>query len=71
MREPLTFGLGDLVRLRKPHACGATDWEVVRLGADIGIRCVGCGHRVLLERPKFEKSVKAVLRRGSLSDSSA
>lgn len=71
MREPLTFGLGDIVRLRKPHACGATDWEVVRLGADIGIRCVGCGHRVLLERPKFEKSVKAVLRRGSPSDSSA
>jgi hypothetical protein len=59
------FSLGDVVRLRKPHACGATDWEVVRLGADIGIRCLGCGHRVLLERPKFEKSVKRVLRRAS------
>ena len=58
------FGLGDVVRLRKQHACGTTDWEVVRLGADIGIRCLGCGHRVLLPRSKFEKSVKSVLRRG-------
>jgi hypothetical protein len=59
-----TFYLGDIVRLRKPHACGATDWEIVRLGADIGIRCCGCAHRVLLPRPKFEKSVKKVLQRG-------
>ncbi len=58
------YGLGDVVRLRKPHACGAAEWEIVRLGADIGLRCQGCGHRVLLPRPKFEKSVKTVLRRG-------
>ena len=59
------FNLGDVVRLRKPHACGTSEWEVVRLGADIGIRCLGCGHRVLLPRPKFEKSVKTVVRRGN------
>ena len=42
--------LGDIVRMRKPHPCGGTDWEVVRLGADIGIRCQGCSRRVLLPR---------------------
>lgn len=56
--------LGDTVRLRKPHPCGGSDWEVVRLGADIGIRCLGCRHRVLLDRSVFEKRVKSFLSRG-------
>lgn len=63
------FYLGDIVRLRKPHACGGTDWEVVRLGADIGVTCRTCGHRVLIPRPKFEKSVKTVLQRGPAAPS--
>jgi hypothetical protein len=57
--------LGDVVRLRKPHACGGFDWEVVRLGADIGVRCLGCKRRVLLDRSVFEKRVKAFLSRGT------
>lgn len=56
--------LGDTVRLRKPHPCGSSDWEVVRLGADIGIRCQGCRRRVLLDRSVFEKRVKSFLSRG-------
>ncbi len=56
--------LGDVVRLRKVHPCGGYEWEVVRLGADIGIRCHTCGRRVLLERVVFEKRVKEFLRRG-------
>lgn len=56
--------LGDTVRLRKPHPCGSSDWDVVRLGADIGIRCQGCQHRVLLDRSVFEKRVKSFLSRG-------
>ncbi len=39
--------LGDLVRMRKPHPCGGYDWQVVRLGADIGIRCLRCQRRVM------------------------
>ena len=53
--------LGDVVRLRKKHPCGSDEWEVVRLGADIGIRCRGCRKRVLLPRRTFERRVKAVL----------
>lgn len=56
--------LGDVVRLRKPHPCGSHDWRVVRLGADIGIRCLKCNHRVLLERSVFERRVKTFVSRG-------
>ncbi len=55
--------LGDMVRLRKRHPCGSYEWRVVRLGADIGIKCQGCNHRVLIERRAFERSVKAFVSR--------
>ena len=55
--------LGDTVRLRKPHPCGSYEWQVVRLGADIGIKCSTCGRRVLLPRRTFEKRVKTIIRR--------
>lgn len=60
--------LGDVVRLRKVHPCGGYEWEVVRLGADIGIVCRTCGRRVLLDRSVFEKRVKAFVERGADSD---
>jgi hypothetical protein len=47
-----------VLRLRKAHPCGGYDWQVVRLGADIGLRCLGCGRRVLLERATLEKRLK-------------
>lgn len=61
---PLEIRLSDVVRLRKPHPCGSFEWTVVRLGADIGMRCLGCGRRVLLPRRDFERRVKALVRRG-------
>jgi hypothetical protein len=56
--------LGDVVRLKKKHPCGSDQWRVVRLGADIGIRCLGCQRRVLLERAVFERRVKEFISRG-------
>ena len=56
--------LGDLVRLKKKHPCGSYEWQVVRLGADIGIKCRGCNRRVLLERRDFERRVKEFVSRG-------
>ncbi len=52
--------VGDIVRLKKKHPCGSWEWEVTRVGADIGIRCLGCGRRVMLERGKFERRAKAL-----------
>jgi len=60
----LDVRLGDVVQLRKPHPCGSYEWEVVRLGADIGLRCRRCQRRVLLARREFERRVKAFLARG-------
>ncbi len=59
----LEVHLGDVVRLRKQHPCGGYEWEVVRLGADIGMVCQTCGRRVLLPRRDFEKRVKTFVRR--------
>ncbi|MBK7202179.1 MAG: DUF951 domain-containing protein [Anaerolineae bacterium] len=59
----LELSLGDIVRLRKPHPCGGYDWEVVRLGADIGIRCLTCQHKVLLERRDLERRLKTFVKR--------
>jgi len=59
------FRMGDVLRLRKAHPCGGFQWEVVRLGADIGLRCLTCGRRVLLERSVLEKRLKAFLSRGA------
>jgi hypothetical protein len=56
------FYVGDVVRLRKSHPCGSFEWEITRTGMDIRIKCLGCGHQVLLPRLQFEKSVKKVIR---------
>jgi hypothetical protein len=55
------FALGDRVRLRKPHPCGSYEWEVYRLGADIGLKCQGCGRHVLLPRSEVERRLKHIL----------
>jgi hypothetical protein len=47
-----------LLRLRKAHPCGGADWQVTRLGADIGLRCLTCGRRILVERSTLEKRLK-------------
>ncbi len=53
--------LEDILRLRKPHPCGNYDWKVVRLGADIGLVCQGCGRKVLLSRRVLSRRLKKVL----------
>ncbi len=56
--------LRDVVRLKKKHPCGSYEWEVVRVGADIGIKCLKCQHRVLIERSTLERRIKAFISRG-------
>lgn len=55
---------GDIVLMRKPHPCGSSEWEVVRLGADIGICCAKCKRRVLLPRSQFLRQVKTLVQPG-------
>jgi hypothetical protein len=53
--------IGDVVRLRKQHPCGSYEWEVVRIGVDIGLVCRGCQRRIMLARPIFHKRLKAIV----------
>jgi hypothetical protein len=53
--------LGDIIRLRKKHPCGGYEWEVVRLGVDIGLVCRQCGRRILLPRGDFNKQLKSIV----------
>ena len=55
--------IGDIVRLRKAHPCGSYEWEVVGVGTDIGLKCLKCQRRVLLERSIFERRVKELVSR--------
>ncbi|MCX6019069.1 MAG: DUF951 domain-containing protein [Chloroflexi bacterium] len=69
---PITLtplALGDEVRLRKPHPCGGFEWIVVRVGADIGLKCTTCGRRVLISRREFERRLDHVLRRATITNS--
>ncbi len=63
--EPKEFGLGDVVMMKKPHPCGRNEMQIIRMGMDIRIKCLGCQHSVLVPRVKFEKKLKKVLRQGT------
>ena len=56
--------LGDLVQTKTKHPCGTDRWTIIRVGADIKIKCQGCGRIVMLERPEFEKRLKKILAHG-------
>jgi hypothetical protein len=58
---------GDVVSLRKPHPCGTNEWTVTRIGADIGLKCHGCGRRIMLTRGVFNRRVKKFISRSPRS----
>ena len=53
--------VGDTLQMKKKHPCGASDFTVLRVGSDIRIRCVGCGHDITVPREKLEKNIKNVI----------
>ncbi|MEA2638906.1 MAG: hypothetical protein QOF51_300 [Chloroflexota bacterium] len=65
---PVDFRIGDIVKLRKPHPCGNFEWTVVRIGADIGLRCTKCSHRVLVPRSEVERRLHSFVSRAAHSD---
>ncbi len=54
----LDVKIGDVAVLRKPHPCGSTHWTITRTGADIGLQCITCNRRIMLEREQFESQIK-------------
>jgi len=62
--------LDDIVRMKKSHPCGSTNWKVTRLGADIGLECCKCGRRVMLSRRELSHKMKKIMKRESNAPSS-
>lgn len=56
--------LGDILQMKKAHPCGNAQWEVLRIGMDFKMRCLGCGHEIMVPRLKAEKNIKKILRNG-------
>jgi hypothetical protein len=63
--------IDDRLRLRKPHPCGSYEWTVVRLGADIGLVCDGCGRRVMLTRRELARRLKTILEKETSNESTS
>jgi hypothetical protein len=61
----LEVRVGDVLRLRRTHPCGGTEWSVDRIGADIGLRCGTCGRRLLMDRRTLERRISAFVSRGT------
>ena len=62
-RTPFDVQVGDVIQTRKGHPCGSDQWQVYRIGAEIGLRCKGCQRRVMLTRREFDKAVKKLISR--------
>ncbi len=52
------YMIGDIIKTKKPHACGSDLWEITRVGIDIKIKCQGCGREVLMMKTKFDRKLK-------------
>ena len=52
--------VGNIVKLKKQHPCGSFEWEVLRVGADFRLKCIGCGHQIMLPRKNVEKNIRGV-----------
>lgn len=53
--------IGNIVKMKKAHPCGSTEWEVLRIGADFRLKCCGCGHQIMISRGQAEKNIREKL----------
>ena len=58
--EKLVFAVGDIARMKKNHPCGSNEWQIIRIGADIKIKCLNCGRSIMLPRIEFNKKLKKI-----------
>lgn len=62
----LDYDLGDIIEMKKEHPCHLSkEWKIIRMGADIRIKCQGCGASVLMPRQKFDKKIKKIVKKAS------
>jgi len=56
----IVYEVGDIVKLKKQHPCGSQEWEILRVGADFRLKCMGCGHQIMVERKMVEKNTRGI-----------
>ncbi len=66
--ETKQFGLNDIVEMKKQHPCGTNSWKIIRMGADVRIKCQGCGHSIMIPRNEFAKKMKRVTEQAPKED---
>ena len=59
----MDFELNDIIKMKKPHPCGSQEWEVLRVGADFRLKCMGCNHQVMLPRTTVEKNIRGIRKK--------
>ncbi|RDU24447.1 DUF951 domain-containing protein [Anaerosacchariphilus polymeriproducens] len=59
----MEYNVGDIVTLKKPHPCKSYDWEIMRVGADFRLKCMGCGHQIMISRKLVEKNTKKIRKK--------
>lgn len=58
MQTPIKLELGDIIEMKKAHACGSKTWTITRLGVDLKLKCTLCGHEIMMDRLEFNKKIK-------------
>lgn len=59
----LDLQVGDIIKMKKPHPCGANEWEILRTGMDFRLKCEGCGHQVMVSRKLVEKNFRGIVKK--------
>lgn len=57
----MDINVGDIIKLKKQHPCGSKEWEVLRVGMDFRLKCMGCGHQIMMPRKQAEKNIRGIL----------
>ena len=60
----IQYEIGDIVKLKKKHPCGSFEWEVLRVGANFRLKCIGCGHQIMIARRLVEKNTRGIRKKG-------
>ena len=61
MRKSVEFEVGQIIKMKKKHPCGSDQWEIMRVGADFRLKCMGCGHQIMIPRRQAEKNIKEII----------
>ena len=64
----IEFSLSDIVQMKKPHPCGSRNWKIIRTGADVKIKCLGCARIVMMDRAEFVKRAKKIVEKAQTDE---